>query len=57
MTEYATIRIPKELVDQVDIFLKEQNLGFTSRAEIVKVAVRGFLARTSPKRKPDTNET
>jgi metal-responsive CopG/Arc/MetJ family transcriptional regulator len=56
MTEYVTIRIPKELVDQVDIFLKQQNLGYTSRAELVKVAVRGFLAKTTAKPKPNAGE-
>jgi metal-responsive CopG/Arc/MetJ family transcriptional regulator len=53
MTEYATVRLPKELMDQIDAFLKQQTLGYTSRAELVKDAVRGFLANASPKSKPN----
>jgi len=45
MTEYATVRLPKELVDQIDSFLKKQSLGYTSRAEIVKDALRSFLEK------------
>jgi metal-responsive CopG/Arc/MetJ family transcriptional regulator len=49
MTGYVTVRLPKELIDQIDTFLKQQSLGYTSRAEVVKDAVRNFLAKTSPK--------
>jgi metal-responsive CopG/Arc/MetJ family transcriptional regulator len=45
MTDYATVRLPKELVDQIDSFLKKQTLGYTSRAEIVKDALRSFLEK------------
>jgi metal-responsive CopG/Arc/MetJ family transcriptional regulator len=45
MTGYSTVRIPKELVDQIDAFLKKQSLGYTSRAEVVKDAVRSFLEK------------
>jgi len=45
MTNYATVRLPKELVDQIDSFLKKQTLGYTSRAEIVKDALRSFLEK------------
>ena len=44
MTEYATVRLPKQLMDQIDNFLEHQRLGYVSRAEIVKDAVRSFLA-------------
>ena len=44
MTEYATVRLPKQLMDQIDNFLEHQKLGYVSRAEIVKDAVRSFLA-------------
>ena len=45
MTGYKTLQLPKDLVDQIDEFLEKQNLGYTSRTEIVKDAVRGFLAK------------
>jgi len=45
MTNYATVRLPKELVDQIDAFLERQSLGYTSRAELVKDAVRSFLEK------------
>ena len=45
MTGYSTVRIPKELIDQIDAFLKKQSLGYTSRAEVVKEAVRSFLEK------------
>ena len=45
MTGYKAVQLPKNLVDQIDEFLEKQNLGYTSRSEIVKDAVRGFLAK------------
>ena len=46
MTNYITIKLPKNLVEQIDEVLEQQNLGYTSRAELVKDAVRNFLATT-----------
>jgi metal-responsive CopG/Arc/MetJ family transcriptional regulator len=45
MTAYITIKLPKNLVEQIDEVLEQQNLGYASRAELVKDAVRSFLAR------------
>ena len=45
MTGYATVRLPKELVQQIDVFLQKQRLGYISRAEVVKDAVREFLEK------------
>ena len=59
MTGYATVRLPKQLVDQIDAFLERQNLGYVSRAEIVKDAVRSFLSRmneTQPYRSEKSKE-
>jgi metal-responsive CopG/Arc/MetJ family transcriptional regulator len=44
VTGYVTIKLPKDLGRQIDQLLSQQNLGYTSRAEIVKEAVRTFLA-------------
>jgi len=38
---YCTIRLPKSLIDEVDELVGKH--GFTSRAEIVKEAIRRFL--------------
>ena len=43
MTSYITIRLPKKLVEEIDEVLEHKNLGYTSRAELVKEAVRDFL--------------
>jgi metal-responsive CopG/Arc/MetJ family transcriptional regulator len=45
MTGYVTIKLPKDLVKQIDEVLERQSLGYASRAELVKDAVRGFLGR------------
>jgi len=45
VTGYVTIKLPKDLVEQIDLVLEKQSLGYSSRAEIVKDAVRGFLGK------------
>ena len=44
MTNYVTVKLPKDLVEQIDQLLMQQNLGYTSRAELVKEAVRNLIA-------------
>ena len=39
--EYVTIRLPKDLIDQMDKLVGR--FGFTSRAEIAKEAIRKLL--------------
>ena len=41
--EYVTVRIPKELADEIDKLIGKY--GFRTRAEIVKEAVRRLLAQ------------
>jgi metal-responsive CopG/Arc/MetJ family transcriptional regulator len=45
MTSYVTIKLPKDLVEQIDDFIQKQNYGYASRAELVKDAVRSFLTK------------
>ena len=45
MINYITIKLPEDLVKQIDNVLEQQNLGYASRAELVKDAVRSFLAK------------
>jgi metal-responsive CopG/Arc/MetJ family transcriptional regulator len=43
--KYATVRIPKELADEIDCQMKKQKRGYTSRAEFIKEAVREKIER------------
>ena len=45
MVEYAVVKIPKALVDKIDEIIG--HLGFTSRAEFVKEAVRRLMTQLS----------
>jgi metal-responsive CopG/Arc/MetJ family transcriptional regulator len=44
MMKYVTVKLPKTLAEQIDKILEKQNLGYTSRAELVKEAVRTFIS-------------
>jgi Arc/MetJ-type ribon-helix-helix transcriptional regulator len=43
MTEYVTVRLPQAVTDDVDKLVGKH--GFSSRAEIVKAALREFLPK------------
>ena len=38
--KYRTIRLPKELVEEIEELIKDKTLGYTSKADFVKDAVR-----------------
>jgi len=38
--EYTTVRLPKEIMDEIDDIIKRGTRGYKSRAEFVKEAVR-----------------
>ncbi len=40
---YTTVALPDELVTEIDSVLKTKKLGYTSRGEMVKEAVRDLL--------------
>lgn len=42
-SKYTNVALPEELILEIDKVVKESGLGYTSRGEIVKVAVRNFL--------------
>ena len=46
MASYATVKLPKCLVQQIDDFLEQGKSGYFSRAEFVKDAVRVLLEKT-----------
>ena len=46
--EYTTVRLPKELMEEVDKILKRGVMGYKSRAEFIKEAMREKL-RTIPR--------
>jgi len=45
--EYVTIRLPRDLVDEIDQLVGK--LGYRSRSEVVKEAVRRLLFPTPPR--------
>ena len=46
--EYVTVRLPKELMDEVDEMIKKGVRGYKSRAEFIKEAIR---KRTAAKKR------
>jgi len=38
--EYTTVRLPKELMDEIDEIIKHRVRGYKSRAEFIKEAIR-----------------
>ena len=45
--DLVTVRIPPELADRIDDYLKANIWGYRSRAEIVAVALRAWLQEVS----------
>ena len=43
VNKYTNVALPEELIKEIDHVVKESGLGYTSRGEIVKEAVRKFL--------------
>ncbi len=46
--DYATIRLPRSLIDPVDDLVRKRLLGFRSRAEFVADAIRRRLETLWP---------
>jgi len=46
MSDYVQIKLPRELAEEIDRLVGR--LGFRSRSEVVKEAVRRFLFPTPP---------
>ncbi len=45
MASYSTVKLPRDLVQQIDDVLEQGKLGYLSRAEFVKDAVGALLLR------------
>ena len=43
VSKYTNVALPEELISEIDKVVKESGLGYTSRGEIAKEAVRRFL--------------
>jgi metal-responsive CopG/Arc/MetJ family transcriptional regulator len=42
-TDYVTIKLPKEMVEKyIDPLVDDLSLGFSSRPEVIKAALRAF---------------
>jgi hypothetical protein len=46
--QYTTVRLPKELMDEVDQIIKRGVRGYKSRAELIKEAIRDKLKTFPP---------
>ena len=42
---YVSVRLPKELIDNVDEIIKKREEGYVSRAEFIKEAIRQLLRK------------
>jgi len=49
VTEYITVRIPKDVGNQIDNLLDTAKLGYSSRAEFVKDAIRDKILEIKEK--------
>lgn len=45
MRKYTNIALPSDLIEKIDDVIKRQGLGYKSRAEFAKEAVRHLLRR------------
>ena len=45
VTKYTNIGLPEDLIKAIDETVKKSGLGYKSRGEFVKEAVRNFLMR------------
>ena len=41
--EYTTIKLPNDLIEKIDGFIAQSNEGYTSRADLIKTAIRNFF--------------
>lgn len=48
---YRTIRLPKELVEEIEKIIRDKSLGYTSKADFVKDAVRRRIEEIKKARK------
>lgn len=43
MRRYTNVALPSDLIEQIDKVIKKKGLGYKSRGELVKEAVRNLL--------------
>ncbi len=43
VSKYTNVALPEELIQEIDKVVKDSGIGYTSRGEVVKEAVRKFL--------------
>ncbi len=43
MRKYTNVALPSDLIEQIDKIIKKKGLGYKSRGELVKDAVRNLL--------------
>ena len=52
--KWKTVQLPEDLLDRVDKVVKQESLGYSSRAEFIKEAVRLRLEEVEKKLKKKT---
>ena len=55
--KWKTVQLPEDLLNRVDKAVKEESLGYSSRAEFIKEAVRLRLEQLEKKLKDSTEIT
>ncbi|MBW2984312.1 ribbon-helix-helix domain-containing protein [Candidatus Woesearchaeota archaeon] len=43
MRKYTNVALPSDLIEQIDKIIKKKGMGYKSRGELVKEAVRNLL--------------
>ncbi len=43
MHRYTNVALPSELIERIDIIIKKKDMGYKSRGEFTKEAVRNLL--------------
>lgn len=43
MRKYTNVALPSDLIEQIDMIIKKKGMGYKSRGELVKEAVRNLL--------------
>jgi metal-responsive CopG/Arc/MetJ family transcriptional regulator len=47
INHYKNIALPNDLVERIDLIIKNSKMGYKTRGELVKEAVRGLLKELS----------
>ncbi len=49
--KYRSVRLPEELIEKIELLIKEGKYGYKSKAEFIKEAIREKLERLNDAKK------